>query len=155
METPGWVVNAAPLAPPTGCVKTANCVGAPAVPVAVIVTGEPLNPADVARSVFTPAVVPNVHAGLLATPELSVVTTPLDPSVPEPGLNSKVTATPLTALPCASVTFTDGAVPNTVPTVALCEAPPFTANCVAAPTPTVTFAESATANGGVELNRST
>jgi hypothetical protein len=127
------VAKAAPLAPPTGCVVIANCVAAPAVPVAVKVMGEPLKLPLVAVSVFAPAVVPSVQAGLVATPALSVVTAIVEANEPPPVATAKVTDSPLTALPCASVTFTDGAVATAVPTVALCPVPPFTAIVVAVP----------------------
>jgi hypothetical protein len=114
-------------------VVIANCVAAPAVPVAVKVTGDPLNDPLVAVTVFAPAVVPSVQAGLAAMPALSVVTAALEANEPEPVATAKVTDTPLTALPCASVTFTDGAVDTAVPTVALWLFPPFTAIVVAVP----------------------
>ena len=95
--------------------------------------GEPLRLPLVAVSVFAPAVVLSVQAGLLEIPALSVVTVVPDASEPEPVPVAKVTDTPLTALPCASVTFTDGAVVTAVPTVALCELPPFNAIVVAVP----------------------
>ena len=132
-----------------------NCVAAPAVPVAVKVTGEPANPVAVAVSVFTPTVVPKVQAGLVAIPALSVITAAEDANEPPPLLTAKVTATPLTALPCASVTTTEGAVATAVLTVALCRLPDRTAIRVAAPANTVTVCESTTINVGIELNRST
>jgi hypothetical protein len=97
----------------------ANCVAAPAVPVAVKVMGEPLRLPLAAVSVFAPAVVPKVQAGLMAIPALSVVTALLEAIEPPPVATAKVTDTPLTALPCASVTFTDGAAATAVFTVAL------------------------------------
>ena len=100
---------------------------APAVPVAVKVMGEPLNDPLVAVSVLAPAVVPKVQAGLVAIPTLSVVTALLEAIEPPPVATAKVTDTPLTALPCASVTLTDGAVATAVLTVALWLFPPFTA----------------------------
>ena len=133
----------------------ANCVAAPAVPVAVTVTGEPLNDPLVAVSVFAPAVVPKVQAGLVAIPALSVVTTPLEANEPPPVATAKVTDTPLTALPCASVTFTDGAIATAVATVALWLFPPFTAIVVAVPKLTVTLPEFATVKVGLEVNCST
>jgi hypothetical protein len=133
ITTTGCPISVAPLAPPTGCVVITNCVAAPAVPVAVKVTGEPANPVAVAVSVFAPTTVPKVQAGLVAIPTLSVITEPEDANVPAPLLTAKVTATPLTALPCASVTVTEGAVPTTVPTVALCGFPDRTAIRAAAP----------------------
>jgi hypothetical protein len=149
------VAKAAPLAPPTGCVVIANCVAAPAVPVAVKVMGEPLKLPLVAVNVFTPAMVPNVQAGLVAMPALSVVTTPLAANEPLPLATANVTDTPLTALPCASVTFTDGAVATAVFTVALWVLPPSTAIVVAVPELTVTLPEFAAVNVGTEVNCST
>jgi hypothetical protein len=107
----------------------------------VKLTGEPVNVPLVAVSVFAPAVVFSVQAGLVAIPELSVVTTPLVASELPPVATEKVTDTPLTALPCASVTLTDGAVVTAVPTVALCELPPFNAIVVAVPAVTANVVE--------------
>jgi hypothetical protein len=121
----------------------------------VKVTGEPVSPATVAVSVFAPTVVPKVQAGLVAIPALSVTTAPEDANEPPPLPTAKVTGTPLTALPCASVTTTEGAVATAVPTVALCRSPDRTAIRVAAPANTVTVCESTTINVGIELNRST
>jgi hypothetical protein len=92
---------------------------APATPVAVKLTGEPVNVPLVAVNVLAPAVVLSVQAGLVAMPALSVVTVLDEANEPEPVAAAKVTDAPLTALPCASVTFTDGAVVTAVPTVAL------------------------------------
>jgi hypothetical protein len=136
-----------------GWVEKPNCVAAPGVPVAVMLTGD--NEPLVAVSVFTPAVVPKVQAGLVATPALSVVTVPLAPKDPDPLAGANVTDTPLTTLPCASVTFTDGAVATAVPTVALCPVPPFTAIVVAAPALTVTLEESTALNTGTDVKRIT
>ena len=47
-------------------------------------TGEPVNVPLVAVSVFAPAVVLNVQAGLVATPAVSVVTVVPEASEPEP-----------------------------------------------------------------------
>jgi hypothetical protein len=138
-----------------GCVLTANCVAAPAVPVAEIVSGEPVNPVEVTVKVFTPASVPNVQEGLVAMPVLSVVTAVVEAKEPDPLATANVTDTPLTALPCASVTFTEGAIATAVATVALWLLPPFTAIVVDTPVLTVTFCESAGVSVGVELNRST
>jgi hypothetical protein len=80
-------------------VLIANCVAAPAVPIAEIVSGEPLNPAEVTVKVFATASVPNVQAGLVAMPVLSVVTAPVEASDPLPLATANVTDTPLTALP--------------------------------------------------------
>src|SRR6266540_3553061 len=51
-----------------------SAAAAPAVPVAVNVTGLPVNPPDVAVSVFGPAVVPSVHDVTAAIPLGFVVT---------------------------------------------------------------------------------
>jgi hypothetical protein len=134
----------------------ANCVAAPAVPVAVKVMGEPLKLPLVAVSVFAPAVVPRVQAGLVAMPALSVVTAPVEANEPPPVATAKFTDTPLTALPCASVTLTDGAVATAVLTVALWLFPPVTAIVVAVPELTVTVAAFAAVNVvGLEVNLST
>jgi len=119
------------------------------------VIGEPLRLPLVAVSVFAPAVVLSVQAGLVATPALSVVTALLEANEPEPVPVAKVIDTPLTALPCASVTFTDGAVATAVPTVALWLLPPFNAIVVAVPEVMVTFCESTSVSVGIEVNRST
>jgi hypothetical protein len=132
-----------------------NCVAAPAVPVALKVMGEPLRLPLVAVSVLAPDVVPKVQAGLVAMPALSVVTAPLEAIEPPPVATAKVTDTPLTALPCASVTWTDGAVATAVLTVALWLFPPFTAIVVAVPELTVTLPEFAAVSVGLEVNRST
>jgi hypothetical protein len=84
----------------------------------VNVTGEPVKPADVAVSVFAPAVVPNVHAGDVATPSEFVVTVAGAPNDPPPLATANVTDTPDTTLPFASLTTTLGAVLTAVPTVA-------------------------------------
>jgi hypothetical protein len=104
---------------------------------------------------LAPAVVPRVQAGLVATPPLSVVTALLEAIEPPPVATAKVTDTPLTALSCASVTLTDGAIATEVATVALWLLPPFTAIVVAVPELTVTLPEFAAVNVGLEVNRST
>jgi hypothetical protein len=121
----------------------------------VKLTGEPVNVPLVAVSVFAPAVVLSVQAGLLEIPALSVVTVVPEASEPEPVPVANVTDTPLTALPCASVTFTDGAVVTAVPTVALCEFPPFNAIVVAVPELTVTLPEFTAVSVGDAVNRRT
>ena len=119
----------------------ANCVAAPAVPVAAKVMGEPLRLPLVAVTVFAPAVVPKVQTGLVATPVLSVLAAPLEAIEPPPLATANVTDTPLTALPFASVTVTDGAVATAVFTVALWLLPPLSAIVVAVPELTVTLPE--------------
>lgn len=94
-------------------------VAAPGSPVAVNVIGDPVKPDEVAVSVFAPAVVPKVHAGDVAMPEALVVTVPEEASEPPPDATANVTDVPWTALPCASVTSTEGAVVTADPTVAV------------------------------------
>lgn len=110
------------------CATPAVCVldpvitrraAAPGTPVAVKVTGEPDNDPEVAVSVFEPAVVPNVHAGDVAMPELFVVTVPDDANDPPPDATANVTDSPCTGLPAESVTNTDGAVDTADPAVAV------------------------------------
>jgi hypothetical protein len=69
------------------------------VPVAEIVSGEPVKVPLVTVKVFAPATVPNVQAGLVAIPVLSVVTAPVEAKEPDPLATANVTDTPLTALP--------------------------------------------------------
>src|SRR5262245_27166317 len=84
------------------------------VPVAVNVTGEPDRPVDVAVSVFVPGAGPNVQLPTVAIPEPLVFWLP--PVIePAPLATAKVTATPETAPPCASVTFTAGAIGTAEP----------------------------------------
>ena len=93
-------------------------VALPAVPVAVKVAGLPVNPVNVALSVFVPAVVPSVQLPTVATPllpELGVAPV----TDPPPLATANVTVTPATTLAFASVTFPDGATGNDVPAVAL------------------------------------
>jgi hypothetical protein len=149
----GFIV--APETTEVGCVVIANCVATPAVPVAVKVMGEPLRLPLVTVIVLAPAVAPKVQAGLIAIPALSLVTALLEAIEPPPVATAKVTDTPLTALPCASVTWTDGAVATAVFTVALWLLPLFTAIVVAVPELTVTLPEFAAVSVGTEVNRST
>jgi hypothetical protein len=90
-------------------------VGVPAVPVAVNVM-VPDTPAAVAVAVFVPGVVPNVHVVAVAMP-LAFVFTVAGVMEPPPPVTLKLTATPLTPLPFASLTFTLGGdtVPPAVP----------------------------------------
>jgi len=90
---------------------------APAVPVAVNVTGLPLIPAPaaVAVRVFGPAVVDSVQLSTVAIPPASVLwVAPVTP--PFPGATANVTATPATGLPLASRTITDGGEATALPT---------------------------------------
>ena len=117
---------------------TAICVAAPAVPVAVNVTGEPVSPADVAVRVLLPAVVPSVQLVTAAIPLAFVAIAVVGTTVPPPDATAKVTFTPLTGLLLASRTMTEGATATAVPAVALWPFPALIAICVAAPGVTVT-----------------
>src|SRR5574341_1415107 len=77
---------------------TAIWVAAPAVAVAVKITGLPARPAEVAVSVSVPATVPSVHEPTVATPLPFVVWLP-PVTLPLPAAGANVTATPATALP--------------------------------------------------------
>jgi len=106
---------------------------AAAVAVAVMSTGLPARPVDVARNVllFVPAVVPSVQLPTVAIPLAFVVCDPLV-TLPPPANAEKVTLTPATGLLFTSRTITDGGVVTAVPTVALWPVPLLTAICVAA-----------------------
>src|SRR5881396_372213 len=99
MSTAGGVVTAVPTV--AACVSPAwivSCVAAPAVAVAVKVTGVPV-PAAVAVSVLAPAVVPSVHAIAEAIPFASVGTAVSGLTAPPPDVMANVTATPASGLP--------------------------------------------------------
>ena len=87
---------------------------APAVPVAVNVTGLPDNVPDEAVSVFCPAVGLSVQLPTVATP-LAFVVWLAPVIVPFPGVTANVTATPATGFPFASFTSTDGGELTAVP----------------------------------------
>jgi len=97
-------------------------LAAPAVPVAVKVTGLPVDTEAEAVTVLVPEVVPSVQLVRLAIPLELVFTMAglLGRSVPPPAVREKVTAIPATPFPLTSVTFTDGGALTAVPTVALC-----------------------------------
>src|SRR5437588_6591440 len=82
-------------------------VGAPAVPVAVNVTGLPESDPDVAVSVLLPAVPLSVQLPTVAMPSPVVVWLP-PVMVPFPGATPNVTVTPATGFPFTSFTITDG-----------------------------------------------
>src|SRR2546430_13391026 len=89
----GCCRNATPLrAVADGCVVIASFAAAPAVPVAVNVTGLPVMPlpAAVAVSVFGPAVVPSVHEDTAAIPPGPVVTGVVGFTVPLPAAGANV-----------------------------------------------------------------
>lgn len=116
--TDGAVVTAAPAiavcpSPATMLIAPA----APAVPVALNVTGDPANEPDVAVSVLAPALEPSVHDPTLATPEAFVVAfAPV--MLPPPVATANVTDIPETPLPLASATLTDGGSATALPAAA-------------------------------------
>src|SRR5205807_8514903 len=75
-----------------GSVVSTSRVAAPAVPVAVNVTGLPASPVAVAVAVFCPAVALKVHDVAAALPLAPVATGVVGVTVPLPGLAAKVTA---------------------------------------------------------------
>src|SRR5207253_7862402 len=98
-----WTPGCAPIAAPLcarldGGVVSASLFAAPAVPVAVKVTGLPVRPEAVAVSVLVPAVALKVHEVAAAIPSVPVVTV-VGVTVPLPGATANVTATPDTGLP--------------------------------------------------------
>src|SRR5437588_655412 len=105
---------------------------APAVPVAVKVTGLPESDPELAVRVFEPAVAPNVQLPTVAMPLPLVVWLP-PVIVPFPGATANVTATPVTGFPLASFTITEGGEPTAVPAVADWLVGLFAAIVVAAP----------------------
>src|SRR5439155_1346746 len=132
----GCCRNATPLrAVADGCVVIASFAAAPAVPVAVNVTGLPVMPlpAAVAVSVFGPAVVPSVHEDTAAIPPGPVVTGVVGFTVPLPAAGANVTATLATGLLNWSWTITAGGVVTAVPTAADWLLPALTAIEVGAP----------------------
>jgi hypothetical protein len=94
------------------------CVAAPAIPVAVKVSGDPVSPLLVAVSVLPPTIDPNVQLPTVATPLALVVALP-PVMLPPPVATAKVTVTPATGLSNASRTSTLGAVATAIPTVAV------------------------------------
>ncbi len=103
---------------------------APAVPVAVNVTGLPESVPDAAVSVLDPAVVESVQLPTVAIPFASVAcAAPV--TLPLPGPAAKLTDTPATGLSNASVTTTDGAIGTAVPAGADCPLPPWGAMAAA------------------------
>jgi len=105
---------------------------APAVPVAVKVTGLPDKVPELAVNVFEPAVALRVQLPTVATPLPLVVWLP-PVTVPLPAAGVKVTATPVTGFPFASFTITDGGELTAVPAGAVWLVGLFAAIVVAAP----------------------
>src|SRR5947208_6579243 len=98
-----------------GGVVITSRVAAPAVPVAVKVTGLAVRPEAVAVSVLVPAVGLKVHEVAAAIPSVPVLTGVVGVTVPLPGATANVTATPDTGLPLASLTITEGGGVTAVP----------------------------------------
>src|SRR5438105_12007299 len=107
-------------------------VGAPAVPVAVNVTGLPESDPDVAVSVLLPAVPLSVQLPTVAMPPPVVLWLP-PVMVPFPGATPNVTVTPATGFPFTSFTITDGSEVTAVPAVAVWLVGLFAAIVAAAP----------------------
>src|SRR5439155_4564726 len=122
---------------PTGPVRLfpeffTSVAAAPAVPVAVKVSGLPVSVPDVTVRVFGPAVGPNVQEVTAVIPFAPVATGVVGLTVPEPDATANVTLTPATGFPFASRTITDGAISTAVPAVAVCPSPALRGNCLAA-----------------------
>src|SRR5881398_1485058 len=114
--TTGCWANATPFcALLDGAVVSASFVAAPAVPVAVKVTGLPVRPLDVTVSVFCPAVALSVHDVSAAIPSVPVLTGVVGVTVPLPSATANATATCATGFPFASFTITDGGGLTAVP----------------------------------------
>src|SRR5947199_173980 len=113
------VLESAPAVIVAGAAATVDCVvlGPPAVAVAVNVTGLPLSPAAVARSVSTLAVVPSVQEFAAAIPFAPAAPGGAGSTVPLSPLVANVTATPATGLSNWSRTITAGGVWTGVPAV--------------------------------------
>src|SRR6266540_3278808 len=123
---------------------------APAMPVAVKVTGLPAMPLPlaVAVSVFGPAVAESVQACTVAIPLALVVWLP-PVTLPFPGATANVTDTPITGLPLASRTITEGGEATAVPTGADWGFMLLPAIAAAAPGVTVTDAVCVTATASI------
>src|SRR5439155_885993 len=111
----------------------ASVAAAPAVPVAVNVTGLPASPVAVAVSEFGPTVGPSVHEIASASRRAPVDIGVVGVTVPPPEATANVTLTPATGLPFASCTITEGGVATVVPAVADWLFPALTAIELAAP----------------------
>src|SRR5204863_6102041 len=104
---PGWLVG----------LFAAIVAAAPAVAVAVKITGLPASPLAVARAVSVRTVVPRVQEVAVATPLPSVVTGVAGSTVPLAPVALNVTATPETGFPFAPFTTTEGGEPTAAPAV--------------------------------------
>src|SRR3990172_8143405 len=112
---------------------SAIVVAAPAVPVAVKVTGLPVSVPEVAVRVLAPAVVPRVQLVTVAMPLELVAIAVVGSTVPPPPVTANVTSVPATGLPLASLTRTAGSIATAVPPVADWASPALSAIVVAAP----------------------
>src|SRR5207244_1880917 len=123
--------------------------GAPAVPVAVKVTGLPLipEPAAVAVTVLGPALGPSVHDVAAAMPSTPVVKGVVGLTVPSPEVTANVTLAPATGFPAPSCTITDGGGLTAVPTWADWVVGPLGTIAAAAPAPSAIGPE-----GGVAVS---
>src|SRR2546430_17058351 len=118
--TTGCRANATPLcAVADGAVLIVSCVAAPAVAVALKLTGDP---APVACTVCVPAVVPSVQVVVAMPLPLLVDVVGLTDPLPVAGVH--VTETPPTGLLNRSATRTESCVGKVVPTVPVCPSPP-------------------------------
>src|SRR5207237_222284 len=106
----------AAIVPGAAATSDRAALGAPAVAVAVNVIGLPFTPGEVAVSVFWPAAVPSVQLPTAAMP-LALVVWLAPVMLPLPVATAKVTATPGTGLPLASLTITEGGMGTAVPAV--------------------------------------
>ena len=97
-------------------------------PVAVIASGDPVRPVEVAVNVLVPATTPSVQPPTVATPLAFVVCAP-PVSDPPPAVTAKVTAVPCTTLPYWSFTTTLGAVDSVEPALAVWLFPALIAIC--------------------------
>ena len=132
----GCCASGAPLcAALEGWVVMLRRAAAPAVPVAVKVTGLPLipDPAAAAVSVLAPAADPSVHDVAAATPFAPVGTGDVGFTDPPPEATANVTLMPATGLPLASRTITDGGVATALPAGADWSLPASTAIAAAGP----------------------
>ena len=129
-----WTCTGAGKETPTVIVAGAGCTSAILVATALTPVAEKvvLNAPDVAVSVLTPAVAPNVHEPTVAMPAAFVVAfTPV--ALPPPLATANTTAAPATGLLLAFNTSTLGAIATFVPTVALCALPAFLLRVAAGP----------------------